>query len=183
LYRGDTGVNLVVLCGEKPTKSLLERMALSLPAQLTEVAPEEKYEVSRVTRSAADPGCLSRIPDLDFCLSRISDLLDPKTATKERGETKFVVLPFFVATNITKLKIVLFLNCCRKKFWAIYKESKNPLIPDPQTWLRGLRQFLEIVIIYVTGTGKQCCGSRFNKSESRSRILAEYRSVFGPRVF
>jgi zinc finger RNA-binding protein len=46
LYRGDTGVNLVVLCGEKPTKSLLERMALSLPAQLAAVAPEEKYEVS-----------------------------------------------------------------------------------------------------------------------------------------
>jgi hypothetical protein len=51
LYRGDTGVNLVVLCGEKPTKSLLERMALSLPAQLAAVAPEEKYEVSRVARN------------------------------------------------------------------------------------------------------------------------------------
>jgi hypothetical protein len=72
-----------------------QRMALSLPAQLAAVAPEEKYEVSRVKRSAADPGCLSRIPDLDFCRSRISDLLDPKTATKERGEKKFVVLPFF----------------------------------------------------------------------------------------
>jgi hypothetical protein len=32
--------------------------------------------------SVADPGCLSRIPD-------------PKTATKERGEKKFVVTPFF----------------------------------------------------------------------------------------
>jgi hypothetical protein len=108
LYRGDTGVNLVVLCGEKPTKSLLERMALSLPAQLAAVAPEEKYEVSRVTRSAADPGCFSRIPDLVFCLSRISDLLDPKTATKERGEKKLAVLPFFVAINITKLEIFYF---------------------------------------------------------------------------
>jgi hypothetical protein len=28
---------------------------------------------------------------------------DPKTATKERGEKKFVVLPFYVATNFTKL--------------------------------------------------------------------------------
>jgi hypothetical protein len=34
----------------------------------------------------ADPGCLSRIPD-------------PKTATKERGEKKFVVITFYVATN------------------------------------------------------------------------------------
>jgi hypothetical protein len=37
------------------------------------------------------------IPDLG---SRIPD---PKTATKERGEKKFVVIPFYVATNFTKL--------------------------------------------------------------------------------
>jgi hypothetical protein len=36
--------------------------------------------------SVADPGCLSRIPD-------------PKTASKERDENKFVVMPFFVAKN------------------------------------------------------------------------------------
>ena len=35
--------------------------------------------------------------------SRISD---PKTATEETGEKKFVVKPFFVATNFTKLKII-----------------------------------------------------------------------------
>jgi hypothetical protein len=37
--------------------------------------------------------------------SRISDsgsqIPDPKTATKERGEKKIVVIPFFVATNFT----------------------------------------------------------------------------------
>jgi hypothetical protein len=32
-----------------------------------------------------DPGCLSRIPDPDFCPSPIPD---PKTATKERVEKK-----------------------------------------------------------------------------------------------
>jgi hypothetical protein len=58
--------------------------------------------------SVSDPGCLSRIPDPDFYPSRITD---PKTATKERGETKFVGIPFFVATNFTKLKIILFLKC------------------------------------------------------------------------
>jgi hypothetical protein len=42
--------------------------------------------------SVADPGCLSRIPDPDFYPSwiRISDpgsqIPDPKTATKERGD-------------------------------------------------------------------------------------------------
>jgi hypothetical protein len=43
--------------------------------------------------SVADPGCLSQIPD-------------PKTATKEKGEKKFVAISFFVATNFTKLKII-----------------------------------------------------------------------------
>jgi hypothetical protein len=44
------------------------------------------------------------IPDPDFYPSRISD---QKTATKERGENKFVIVPFFVATKIIKLKIIL----------------------------------------------------------------------------
>jgi hypothetical protein len=62
----------------------------------------------------ADPGCISRIPDPDFYPSRIPDLgsriPDPKTAT-ERGEKKFFVIPFYVATNFTKLKIILVLKC------------------------------------------------------------------------
>jgi hypothetical protein len=50
----------------------------------------------------------SRIPDPDFYLSRIPD---PKTARKERGEKKFVVLTFYAATNFTKLKIIFVLRC------------------------------------------------------------------------
>jgi hypothetical protein len=52
------------------------------------------------------------------CLSRIlifthpgSRILDPKTAAKERGEKKFVVIPIYVATSFTKLKIILVLKC------------------------------------------------------------------------
>jgi hypothetical protein len=45
------------------------------------------------------------IQDPDFYPSRIPD---PKTATKERGEKKFVVyvIPFLVATDFTKSKII-----------------------------------------------------------------------------
>ncbi len=53
-----------------------------------------------LTPSVAEPGCLSRIPDPDFHTSRIPD---PKIATKERSEKKFFVIPFYVATNFTKL--------------------------------------------------------------------------------
>jgi hypothetical protein len=50
---------------------------------------------------------ISRIPDPDFYPSWIPDLgsqiPDPKTATKERGEKKIVVIPFFIAINLTTL--------------------------------------------------------------------------------
>jgi len=59
--------------------------------------------------------CGSGMPDPDFYPSRIPDLgsqiPDPKTATKERGDKKLVVIPFYVATNFTKLKIILVLKC------------------------------------------------------------------------
>jgi hypothetical protein len=60
-----------------------------------------------------DPGSgFLPIPDPG---SRISDpgsrIPDPKTATKERGEKKFVVVTFYVATNVTKLHIILVLMC------------------------------------------------------------------------
>jgi hypothetical protein len=54
------------------------------------------------------------IPDPDFYPSRIPDpgsrIPDPKTATKERGD-KIVLITFYVATNFTKLKIILVLKC------------------------------------------------------------------------
>jgi hypothetical protein len=61
---------------------------------------------------------LSRIPDHDFYPFRIPN---PKTATKERGGKKFVVKPFFVATNFTKLKVILFFQMLKKKFWASFQ--------------------------------------------------------------
>jgi hypothetical protein len=45
------------------------------------------------------------ILDPDFYPFRIPD---PKTATKERDEKKFVVKSLLVATNFTKLKIIKF---------------------------------------------------------------------------
>ncbi len=48
-----------------------------------------------------------------------------KTATKEKGGKKFVNVSF-LATNITKLKVILFLNWREeKKFGPIYKEFYN----------------------------------------------------------
>ncbi len=52
------------------------------------------------------------IPDPDFYSSWIPNLgsriPDPKTAIKDGGEKQLVVIPFFVAINFTKLKIIFF---------------------------------------------------------------------------
>jgi hypothetical protein len=62
------------------------------------------------------------IPDSDFLPipypgswirdpgSRIPDSGSKNLHKKERGE-KISVIPFFVATNLTKFKIILFLKC------------------------------------------------------------------------
>ncbi|XP_066515570.1 zinc finger RNA-binding protein isoform X2 [Hoplias malabaricus] len=52
LLRGDKNVNLVLLCSEKPSKSLLSRIVEHLPKQLTLVTPE-KYEVKGSIQEAA----------------------------------------------------------------------------------------------------------------------------------
>ena len=53
LLKGDTAVALVVLCGEKPTKSLLERIASNLPMQLAAAGDcDHKFEVKRVIEEA-----------------------------------------------------------------------------------------------------------------------------------
>jgi hypothetical protein len=65
-----------------------------------------KYEV---LTSVADPGCLSRIPD-------------PKTAAKERGEKKFVVIPFFCSHKFHIIENYFILEMLRKKFGPIFKE-------------------------------------------------------------
>jgi hypothetical protein len=98
-----------------------------------------------ILSSVADPGCLSRIRDPDFYPSRISDpgsripdlgslisdlgsrIPDPwSRITKQhqkRGMKKNLLsFVFFVATNFTKLIIILVLKCWRKKFGSLFKE-------------------------------------------------------------
>ncbi|XP_030579321.1 zinc finger RNA-binding protein [Archocentrus centrarchus] len=52
LLRGDKNVNLVLLCSEKPTKSLLTCIVEHLPKQLT-IVTSEKYEVKGSVQEAA----------------------------------------------------------------------------------------------------------------------------------
>ncbi len=45
-----------------------------------------------------------------------------KNSYKREGWKKVVVIQFFVATNFKKCKIILFLNCWRKKFGPNFKQ-------------------------------------------------------------
>ncbi|XP_011636316.1 zinc finger RNA-binding protein [Pogonomyrmex barbatus] len=53
LLSGDNHVCLVVLCAEKPTRTLLNKVAEILPGELKNVAPEETYNVGKHPESAA----------------------------------------------------------------------------------------------------------------------------------
>ncbi len=93
--------------------------------------------------------------------SRISDP-GSKTSNKREGWKKIIVLPFFVATNIIKLKTTLFLKWWRKNFGPIYKELYNFLSFSSQIY-RFRIQDLE--------SGKTYFGSRIRGQKgTRSRI-------------
>jgi hypothetical protein len=72
--------------------------------------------------SVADQGCLSRIPDPDFYPSRIPD---PKTGTKEKGEKKIVVIPFFQFFCSHKFHNIVnyfIFEMLKKKIWANFQK-------------------------------------------------------------
>jgi hypothetical protein len=70
-----------------------------------------------LTNSVADPGCLSRIPDLDFYPSRIPDLGSriQKQQQKREVKKKLDVKPFYVATKINKIVNNLSFEVLKKK--------------------------------------------------------------------
>jgi DZF domain len=46
LLQGDDQVQLVVLCAEKPTSTVLKRVVNELPVQLKKIAEDQKYNVT-----------------------------------------------------------------------------------------------------------------------------------------
>lgn len=51
LLHGDLNVNLVVLCAEKPTRTLLERVADNLPKQIAACLTEMKVSYNHIAAS------------------------------------------------------------------------------------------------------------------------------------
>jgi hypothetical protein len=96
----------VLLCTQKRGNLSFSLNEEIMSTRLTKQRSRRKMLITRPKTSVADPGCSTRILIFTHPESWIQ-----KTATKERGEKKFVVIPFYVATNFTKLKIILVFKC------------------------------------------------------------------------
>ncbi len=83
------------------------------------------------------------IPDPDFYPSRIPD---PNTAMKDRGEKKFVFIPFFWAIKFTKLNCFIF-EMLKNKNWANYQRIIELFTPKIGTKLTK-------IWIWDPGSGK-----------------------------
>lgn len=83
LLHGDLNVHLVVLCSEKPTRTMLERVADAIPKQLAGVT-EEKYEVKRCVEEAAIIVTSDRDPKTSCTVTLTSPIMRD---THQEGET------------------------------------------------------------------------------------------------
>ncbi len=89
-----------------------------------------------------DPGSwFLPIPDLG------SQILDPKTGTKERGEKKIFVIPFFVASNFTKIVNYFIFEMLKKKIWANFQRIIVTIF-----WVKSSK--LSNIWVWDPGSGK-----------------------------
>ncbi len=100
---------------------------------------------------------------------------DPKTAIKERGEKKIYFHRFFGGTNFTKCKIILFLNCRRKKLGQILKNyrtfSQKVVTKLSKIWVWDPRSGIRDKPIPDPGSrGQKGTGFQIPDSGSRIRI-------------
>ncbi|XP_064608008.1 zinc finger RNA-binding protein-like isoform X2 [Liolophura sinensis] len=86
LLHGDLNVNLVVLCAEKPTRTLLERVADGLPKQMATVT-EDKYEVKRCVEEAAIIVSNDTEPKTSCTITLTSPIMRETATAEASGET------------------------------------------------------------------------------------------------
>ncbi len=142
-----------------------EDVALAL--QLHHDRLQARHQVLRnipdwVNHSVADPGCLSRI--LIFTQPGIPDL-GSKNGNKREVWKKFVVIPFFVATNLTNFKIILFLNCWRKKLASFQRIT--------ELFTQKFVTKLSKIWVWDPGSGKNPAPFKTVESEGHQKGSAE----------
>ncbi|XP_042905081.1 zinc finger RNA-binding protein isoform X2 [Parasteatoda tepidariorum] len=84
---GDLSVQLVVMCAEKPSRSLLDRVIENLPKQLSTIAPDEKYEVKRCIEEAAIIVSTVSEPKITVTVTLTSPVMREPNTEPAAGET------------------------------------------------------------------------------------------------
>lgn len=82
LLRGDSTVELVVLCAEKPTLTLLRKVVELLPAALKQVTSEQSYTV---TINAAEAGLTVTGDGLTVVVQLTSPIMREQGKSRARG--------------------------------------------------------------------------------------------------
>jgi zinc finger RNA-binding protein len=90
LLHGDLNVHLVVLCSEKPTRTLLDRVADNLPNQLSTVS-EDKFEVRRCVEEAAIIVTMEKEPKTTCFITLTSPIMREENLTE--GEAAQLAKP------------------------------------------------------------------------------------------
>ncbi|XP_055614471.1 zinc finger RNA-binding protein isoform X4 [Uranotaenia lowii] len=90
LLNGDNTVQLVVLCAEKPTTSLLKRVTLELPIQLKKVAEDQKYIV---TMAPVEGAVMVTDETVTVKISLTCPLLREEAANEQVGASSEDLLP------------------------------------------------------------------------------------------
>jgi len=85
LLHGDTAVNLVVLCAEKPTRTLLNKVVENLPKQLQVVSPEDTYKVHRKLEEAAIIVMGVKEPHITVTITLTSPIMREQLLTLPEG--------------------------------------------------------------------------------------------------
>lgn len=88
LLHGETGVQLVVLCAEKPTRTLLNKVADSLPKQLQIVSTEDQYKVQRNIDDAAILVIGVKEPNLTVTITLTSPIIREQILTTGKPNDK-----------------------------------------------------------------------------------------------
>ena len=97
-------MELVVLCGEKPTRSLLDRIHTNLPVQM---APEDKYEIKMVYEDACLIVATTNNPERRYRENESSET-DPDPAKWKGSDPGSRSLFWTILKNVQKID---FFNC------------------------------------------------------------------------
>ncbi len=133
-----------------------------------------------------------RIRDV-YPASRILIFTHPasKNSNKREGSKKFVVKPFFVATNFTKFKIILFFKCWKKNLGQFSKNPRSGIrkkpIPYPGSGSRGQKGTGSRIRISNTVKDEKqqirlFCRNFFPDSKSASNFVFFCETIFWDHI-